>query len=35
MLITLYETCVTWVQGVAGGHCVTLMWTSQFVSLPW
>lgn len=34
-LITLFETCVTWVQGVAGGHCVDMIWTTAWTAVPW
>jgi hypothetical protein len=34
-LITLFEHCVTWLQGVASAHCVTWQWTTEWTSLPW
>ena len=35
MMLTLYETCVTWVQGVASAHCVTWYWTQAWTAVPW
>lgn len=31
----LLPDCVTWVQGIAGGHCVDWKWVTTWTSLPW
>jgi hypothetical protein len=30
---SLYESCLTWVQGVSAGHCADWAWVTSWVPL--